>query len=52
MSIIQQLVGTCIEAIRELATTPGPAMLTIDGVIECLVEQHHIEIAGITDSNI
>ena len=50
-SQVQQLVGTCIEAIKELATFPGPAMLTIDTVIERLVEQHHIEIAGITDSN-
>ena len=28
-SQVQQLVGTCIEAMRELSTTPGPAMLTI-----------------------
>ena len=48
---VQQLVGTYIEAIKELATSPGPAMLTIDTVIECLVEQHHIKIIGVTDSN-
>ena len=50
-SQVQQLVVTCIEAIKELATSPGPAMLTIDTVIKCLVEQHHIEITGISDSN-
>lgn len=37
------LVGTCIEAIKELATAPGPAVLTIDTVIECLVEHPHIK---------
>ena len=50
-SQVQQLVATCIEAIKELATSAGPAMLTIDTVIKCLVEQHHIEITGISDSN-
>ena len=47
---VQQLVGTYIEAIKEFATSPVPAMLTIDTVIECLVEQHHIEITGVTDA--
>ena len=50
-SQVQQLVGTCIEAIKRLANSPGPAMLTMNTVIDCLTNEHHTEIAGVTDCN-
>ena len=50
-SQVQQLVGTCIEAIKRLSNSPGPAMLSINTVIECLANEQHIDIAGVTDSN-
>ena len=48
---VQSLVQSCIEAVRQLESKPGPAMKSTDTVIQSLTEDHQIQIAGITDEN-
>lgn len=48
---VQILVRSCIEAVRQLESKPGPAMKSTDTVIQSLTEEHEIQIAGTTDGN-
>ena len=48
---VQTLVHSCIEAVRQLGSKPGPAMKSTDAVIRSLTEEHQIPIAGVTEEN-
>ena len=45
---VQTLVHSCIEAVWQLGSKPGPAMKSTDAVIWSLTEEHQIPIAGVT----
>ena len=48
---VQTLVHSCIEAVRQLESKPGPEMKSTDTVIQSLIEEHQITNAGVTEEN-